>query len=86
MNGGSWFAFEEDPEVPNGALVPEVLDAEPTNRDVPKVTVSDTPFTTTFASTGEGGRPPPVNMEARAPPHVAPGTPMAPDALNKFTQ
>jgi len=53
---------------------------------VPKVTVIDIPPTTTFAITGEDGKPPPTNTEARLPPHVAPGTPMAPDALNKFTQ
>jgi hypothetical protein len=69
--------------VPAGAEKPS--DAPP-NWEVPKVTVVDTPFTTTVASTGEGGKPPPVNMEARAPPQVEPDTPMAPDALNKFTQ
>src|SRR5882724_317854 len=60
--------------------------ATPDNCAVPRVTVIACPPTTTFASTGEGGRPPPVNVLDRAPPHDIPFAAMPPDALNRLSQ
>ena len=49
-------------------------------------TVIACPPTTTFAMTGEGGKPPPTNTPDREPPHDAPDTPMPPEALNRLSQ
>src|SRR5258708_34604612 len=53
----------------------------PDNCAVPSATVIACPPTTTFASTGEGGSPPPTKIEDRAA-----SAPISPDALNRFTQ
>ena len=59
--------------------------APPPRFTTPMPTIMTCPSTSTLATTGDGGRPPPANIPDRPPPQLCGCTPITPDAFKRFT-